>query len=111
MVSEDEVLLYDNANEKDHPESRAVRYRLDFANWTAEQVWAWGTGDFTENLGDADLLDSGNVLVCAGGKQDDGDDARVIEVEAEGDVVWELTVGDDRSIYRATRVDWVRAVE
>ncbi len=111
MVSEDEVMLYDNGNEKADPESRAVRYRLDFATWTAEQVWSWDVGAYTENLGDADLLESGNTLVCAGGRRSDGSSARIAEVTADGDPTWDLVVGDDKWVYRATRVDWIRAAE
>ncbi|MEL6341502.1 MAG: aryl-sulfate sulfotransferase [Myxococcota bacterium] len=102
-----EVLLYDNGNEKDDPISRAVTYAIDESSWTAEQTWSWSAELYTQNLGDADRLDNGNVLVCAGGRRTDAD-ARIAEVNAAGAVVWEVQVGDEHWVYRAERVDWVQ---
>ncbi len=106
-----EVLLYDNGNEKADPVSRAVRFTIDTDAWTAQQDWDWSADIYTENVGDADALDGGHVLVTAGGDRDDRDDARIAEVDESGDVVWELNVGDGLWVYRAERVDWVRPVE
>jgi hypothetical protein len=106
----DEVLLYDNGNEKEVLESRAVVYRLDTDTMAATETWSWDAGVFTKNLGDADRLANGNVLVCAGGQRDSPDDPRVAEIDDAGAVVWELSVDDVMWVYRAARTDWLTPV-
>ena len=71
---------------------------------------AWDPDLYTNNLGDSDKLDNGNMLVCAGGKRDSGN-ARITEVNPDGELVWDLHVLDDLLVNRAERVDWVSAVE
>jgi len=102
-------VLYDNGNDRPvDPESRssrAVAYRLDEPRRTAQRLWTYRTDFFTGYLGDADLLDSANVLVCAGGQLEPGVPAQVVEAagDASAGEVWKLQVYD-RDIYRATRL-------
>ncbi len=110
ITSNGDLLLYDNGNEKSPAYSRSVRYRLDTDNWTAEQNWEWDTDLFTENLGDSDALEDGRVLVCAGGKRDTPN-ARLADIDTDGEVTWELTVKENLWTYRAERVDWVGPVD
>ncbi len=110
MPSPGEILLYDNGNEKSDTESRSARYTIDTETWEAREVWSWYTELSTSKLGDSDDLGDGSVLVCAGGVSS-GDNARIAEVSEDGEVVWELNLGDSLLTYRAERVDWIRAVE
>ena len=110
IPSPDQVTMYDNGNEKPDQRSRAVLYTLDTDTWQAHQTWDWDPDLYTNNLGDSDKLDNGNMLVCAGGKRDSGN-ARITEVNPDGELVWDLHVLDDLLVNRAERVDWVSAVE
>ena len=113
MDSGGTILIYDNGNERpdvEQPYSRAVAYRLDETELTAEQIWEYRTEYYTGFLGDADLLPNGNVLVCAGGVMvsdavyPDPDEPTIVEVTMDdpAEVVWELTgIGNT---YRAIRL-------
>lgn len=100
------LLMFDNGNDREG-NSRAVRYALDEQAMTATEVWSFDVGFSAGNLGDADLLPNGSVLVCAGGQRDAGNDARIAEVTEDGEVAWELGVGDDLWVYRAEQVRWL----
>ncbi|MFC1610024.1 aryl-sulfate sulfotransferase, partial [Myxococcota bacterium] len=82
---DDTMLIYDNGNDRPttpQPRqkfSRAVMYRLDQDGLLAEQIWQFQTEAFTGAVGDADFLDNGNVLVCAG-RPPDTHPATVTEV-------------------------------
>ena len=109
MHADGTLLLYDNGNDRPLPGaskySRAVMYRLDEEQSSVEQVWAYRTDHFTGFLGDADLLENGNVLACAGGQQEPGVPAQIVEVTGETPArkVWELEM-EEFVIYRATRL-------
>ncbi|MDZ7673494.1 MAG: aryl-sulfate sulfotransferase [Acidimicrobiales bacterium] len=116
------LLLYDNGNNRppaDEPDySRAARYRLDPEAGTVEQVWSYtsqvdGEPAFAPFVGDADMLENGNVLITNGGYQgrDDGITAQLVEVVPDGaeggDVVFEARLDDPEVgyiVYRAERV-------
>lgn len=120
LLGDDELLVYDNGNDKGPPPySRAVIYRLDAEAGTAEQVWEHrdttpeGTPMFTPFLGDADRLADGNILITHGGASGVPGDfstlyGRVVEVDRETDeIVWDLVVGDRTTsgwtLYRSER--------
>lgn len=108
MDADGTILLYDNGNDRPGPGerfSRAVAYRLDEEEMIAEQIWSYRVDSYTGFLGDADRLGNGNVLTCAGGQQQPGVPARIVEVTGETPAgkVWELEL-DDHVIYRATRL-------
>lgn len=83
--------------------SRGAEYRLNEQTRQAELLWQWSIPTFTSYLGDADRLENGNTLLCAGGVLGPRSQASVIEVSPQGDVVWELAV-PDYNLYRATRL-------
>ena len=117
------ILAYDNGNF--HPDapssgggappySRAVIYQLDPDAGTARQTWQYithnadGTPAFTAFLGDADLLENGNILITNGTLAGPGGlSARIVEVEPKSnDIVYDLTAGDAQhswSVYRSER--------
>jgi len=104
FTADGQLIVYDNGNDKDADTSRAVTYSLDTDTFTATETWDWEVGFVTSNLGDADRLANGNTLVCAGGQRPGDEDARVVEVNGAGEVVWEANISDDLWVYRAHRV-------
>lgn len=104
------IALYDNGNDRPGLPitalfSRAVIYQLDQVAMQAEQVWSYETEHYTRFLGDADLLENGNVLVTAGGPLHPDHPAQIIELTGDDppDEVWRLEHGG-APIYRATRL-------
>lgn len=119
------ILLYDNGNLRDdapEPYSRAVRYRIDPADRTIEQLWEHRMDPdvYASFVGDADRLD-GTVLITHGGMttgcaHPDAEDGtsfihgQLVEVdEATNDIVWQLVTRDDANcegwgMYRAERI-------
>jgi hypothetical protein len=89
--------VFDNRVHTPPKVSRAVAYEVDEANRTVEQVWEFvePSGGFTGRLGDVRKLDSGNYLVAWGGL------GRVSEITADGEVVWEVSVGGGVNTGRA----------
>jgi hypothetical protein len=102
-------LVYDNGNERPDtakPYSRGVMYTLDETNMTATQTWEYVTDEYTSFLGDANQLENGNILLCAGGSNEDTY-SQVIEVSGSVDSVpiWDLRLDDlEPVIYRAERL-------
>jgi len=104
------VLLYDNGIERPSLApfqwySRGVMYQLDEEDMTVEQTWTYAVEHFTNYLGDADLLDNGNILLTAGGQEDPDIPAQVVEVTSgvASHMVWLLEIYG-YSLYRATRL-------
>ncbi len=123
------LLVYDNGNgrpleEGDRPHSRAVQFRLDEENFTVSQEWDYRIAEpyFTPNVGDADRLENGNVLVTQGSLSDDAEQqlagpgtfARITEVTGDSDAspVMDIVIDDAASaeadygymVYRAERI-------
>ena len=124
LEADGSILLYDNGNDRpvDVPYSRAVRYVIDDsspdpAQWRARQTWEFRMQDlvtgqpmYTDFLGDADQLDNGNVLVGFGGVGQEFPPARgrIVEVvptgASGGDIVWDVSIPDTYTSYRAERL-------
>lgn len=134
VLDDGSIMIYDNGNERpgtslDDPDrlpySRAVQYEIDTENWTATQVWEHradspGEAVYAPFVGDADVLESGTVLIAHGGLLDPPAHTpqtegvvgwgRVIEVARDsGDIVFDLQVKDPGReqgwiIYRAERI-------
>jgi len=118
------ILVFDNGNDRpgEVPYSRAVRYEVDDsaadpADWSARQTWEFRTDDletgdplYADFLGDADQLPNGNVLVGFGGIGQEVPPARgrIIEVvptgSEGGDIVWDVSLPDTYTSYRAERL-------
>jgi len=95
------IILFDNGNLHSPPASRAVEYRLDEQSKIAQLVWEYRPNPPISSpfLGFAQRLANGHTLVCFGRAQ------RIIEVDGNGTVVWELRI-DEPGIYayRAIRI-------
>ena len=110
-----DILLFDNGDfrlDDSEKASRMVQYRINEAEMTVEQVWAWG-GDENElysyRHGDADLLPNGNRL---GSFEPYDEKAKLryaygIEVDSLGEPVWEVvrTSKDDAHEYGEYRLE------
>ena len=105
------VLLYDNG--VDRPggnQSRVVELELDLEENVATLLWSWTEEDwYTQILGDADYLPSGNVLVTKGvvrildffGDQP----SALIEVSPTTDeVAWRLELEEGFTVFRAQQI-------
>ena len=94
--------LFDNGRGR-HPEySRAVEYKLDTLDMTAERVWQFRhTPDYYAPwMGGAQRLPNGNTLIDWPDRN-----LRATEVTPEGKVVFEL-FSQDHSNYRCRRYEW-----
>jgi hypothetical protein len=109
LTADGSLLVYDNGNERpdtSSPYSRAVMYTLDETAMTATQTWEYITEEFTSFLGDANQLDNGNILLCAGGTNDETL-SQVLEVSGglDSQPIWDLRLADlEPVIYRAKRL-------
>ena len=92
-----DILLFDNGDFRvpdAQKASRMVQYRINERAMTVEQIWSYGDGvneTYSYRHGDADLLPNGNRLGSFE-PYDEKADLRYaygVEVNAEGDVVWE----------------------
>ncbi len=125
VLADGTVLLYDNGNNREGrgtPDaplySRAVRFAIDAAAGTIDQIWEYrsnrnGEPVYGAFVGDVDALANGNVLVTDGGvngTRGDGLSAQIVEIVpgpgADGDEVFRLEVLGDAGwvVYRSERV-------
>jgi hypothetical protein len=96
------IILFDNGNLHNPSMSRAVEYKLDEVNKTAELVWEYRPDPplYGFALGFAQRLSNGNTLVCFGTAQ------HIIEVDRTGRKRWELQIGEaQRFAYRAFNIE------
>lgn len=98
------LLLYDNGTDVEPKESRAVEYELDHDAKTATLVWEYRHSPplYTAFVGYVHRLANGNTWVAFsfGG--------RVVEVEPDGDVVWEgqlEVAGQNALAYRVVPIE------
>jgi outer membrane protein assembly factor BamB len=97
------LLLYDNGNQHEPPETRAVEYALDFADRTARLVWQFRhvPSIYTQAVGSAQRLPDGNTLVGYGWI------GYAAEAGADGTLEWSATLsvdGQPTVFYRLLRV-------
>lgn len=137
-----DILLFDNGQSKSYAESgavlpenntsRAVQYRIDLADKTVEQIWAYGQtrGNefYSTFLGDADALKyTDNRLIAFGGHLTQNGKtvdrivdgvfgklnvtSRVVEVTRQNEVVFEVAIENRggstaAETYQAERIDF-----
>jgi len=88
LLANGDLLLFDNGNYHNPPESRAVEYRLDTLAMTATLVWQYrhATPIFAPYVGSTQRYRNGHTLVGFGAA------GIMTEVAADGSVVWEGTL-------------------
>lgn len=86
------LTLYDNGNQHPTPYSRAVEYRLDEENLTAELVWEYRNNPdiYGETMGSTQRLPNGNTVIGWGGVTT-GHIRIVSEVNPQGEVEFEMS--------------------
>jgi outer membrane protein assembly factor BamB len=104
------ILLFDNGTGRPQEHggqySRAIELELDQAKRRARVVWSYrhDRGLFCPIWSDADRLPNGNTLVTFGTRTE-GDTSRIVEVTAEGEIVWEVELlPSGWGTYRAERI-------
>lgn len=104
LEADGSLLMYDNGNERPSgPSTRVVRFELDQQKHVAIEKWSWNAPVYTDRVGDANLLENGNILVTLGGPLKGRPE--VVELSPSGEVLWELKM-DAGQIYRAERAPW-----
>jgi hypothetical protein len=96
LVGDNRILLFDNGNFHNPPESRAVEYRLDEATKVGTLVWQYRKSPraFAPISGSVERLPNGNTLISW------GPSGVVSEVDTGGSVVWEAKI-PRYGVYRA----------
>ncbi|MFX1544547.1 MAG: aryl-sulfate sulfotransferase [Promethearchaeota archaeon] len=117
QIDDDRFILFDNDFHNQTKQfsfrSRILEIEIDDEAMTAKEVWSW-TGDvsyFSGWWGDADRLANGNRLGTFGAeiKYEGPYGARLVEVNDEGEVVWEMSFRDtDDIIYGVYRMERIR---
>jgi hypothetical protein len=107
------VLMYDNGTHRPGQlQSRVVEYAVDVARREATLLWQWSEpGWYDPQLGDADYLPNGNILIAKGfilaaSPASAVQASQVVEVTRDGEVVFRLSVGDPEwPLFRAQAID------
>ena len=113
----EDVILYDNNIDVTNGDkktsgkySQAVQYHIDTKNMTIDQTWSYGKdlgkANFTSIIGYAERESNGNTLVDFGFKKN-GEESNIIEVDSDGNQVFNVTIENAASkayVYRAYRV-------
>ncbi|WP_195701228.1 aryl-sulfate sulfotransferase [Companilactobacillus futsaii] len=113
----EDVILYDNNIDVTNGDkktsgkySQAVQYHIDTKNMTIDQTWSYGKNlgknNFTSIIGYAEREANGNTLVDFGYKKN-GKESNIIEVDSDGNQVFNVTIENAASkayVYRAYRV-------
>ncbi|GAB5426366.1 MAG: hypothetical protein Crog4KO_35130 [Crocinitomicaceae bacterium] len=98
-------LLFDNGNNAQNRPARAVEYAVDEDNLSATLVWSFTDidGRPSGSMGSVQRLDNGNTLIGWGSASPNG--SNVTEVNAEGEIVFALSLPPELIVYRVYRYD------
>ncbi|MBK8977274.1 MAG: aryl-sulfate sulfotransferase [Planctomycetes bacterium] len=96
------ILLWDNGNGRLNPVSKAERFSFDLTARTVDTEFSWDEGAFDPAIGDADRLPNGHYQITHGIRP------KIIEVDEQGQKVWELS-GPQGGSWWFYRSDWVPA--
>ncbi len=101
------LTLFDNGNQHSPQHSRAVEYKIDEVNKTADMVWEYRhTPDiYSMAMGSVQRLSNGNTLIGWGSAGMNGDPS-VVEVHPDKSIAFELTLPKGETSYRAFRFPW-----
>jgi len=101
------ILLYDNGNLHNPPQTRVVEYALDETTMTATLVWGYATpGRFTYAAGSVQRLPNGHTLIGWGMEfKMDNKTPRITEVDESGKVVLQIYFPNDVGFYSAYKFE------
>ncbi len=85
FTQEGHLLLTTKDEQRGH-ETIAREYEIDDDNRLLHQVWSYGEGlgRYADTAGEPNRLENGNTLINYGA------DARIVEVDADGNLLWEV---------------------
>ncbi len=94
------LILYDDGNYHDPQFSRAVEYKIDTINMTAELVWQYRNNPdiYSSAMGSVERLSNGNTFIGWGNTN-----PSVIEATADDSVALEMSLPENQYSYRALR--------
>lgn len=115
--SKEDIILFDNNTDVTNGDkktsgkySQAVEYQINTKKMTIDQTWSYGKGlgktNFTNIVGYAERESNGNTLVDFGFKTL-GKESNIIEVDADGKQVFNVTIKNAATkayAYRAYRI-------
>jgi hypothetical protein len=99
------ILLFDNGLPGARPYSRVVEIAYDTRTMTAEVVWEYRHDPdiFSQTMGQAFRTANGNTVVTFTGRSEDQPSV-IVEIDAEGEELWELTGEPKWTVYRSRRI-------
>ena len=111
IVAPGRLTVFDNGNFHDAPLSRVVEYAIDEQNLTATLVWKFDNpyGSQSIGSGNAQRLDNGHTLIGWGAISPNSAPV-VTEVDADGNVVFELSFFDGVEYRTQYSYRWFRVV-
>ncbi len=103
-----DLTLFDNGNQHNPPYSRAVEYKLDEQDKTANLVWEYRHNPdiFNFAMGSVQRLANGNSLIGWGFASANGAPA-LTEVRPDGSIALEISLPAGQYSYRAYKFPWV----
>lgn len=103
------ILLFDNnissGNQPGY--SRVVEYELDTIAMTATRVWSYSHPNeiYSPAQGSVERLENGNTLIAWGNANaGQGAGTLVTEINNQGEIVWEIQLGEYFTVYRARKI-------
>ncbi len=99
-----DITLFDNGNFHNPPFSRAVEYKLDEVNKTADLVWQYRNNPdiYGTAMGYVQRLDNGNTFIGWGTAN-----PTVIETKPDGSIALELNLPENEISYRAYKFPFI----
>jgi hypothetical protein len=103
------ILLFDNnitsGNQPGY--SRVVEYELDTIAMTATRVWSYSHPNeiYSPAQGSVERIENGNTLIAWGNANaGQGVGTLVTEINNQGEIVWEIQLGEYFTVYRARKI-------
>ncbi|MFH2141409.1 MAG: aryl-sulfate sulfotransferase [Bacteroidota bacterium] len=81
------VIIDNEKEETESLESRAVEYRIDEKNKTAELVWEYSINNFSEGMGSVQRIENGNIIIGWGKSH-----ITLTEINSKGEKVLEMSL-------------------
>ena len=103
------ILLFDNSvSSGSQPGySRVVEYEVDTIEMTATRVWSYSHPNeiYSPAQGSVERLENGNTLIAWGNANaGQGAGTLVTEISNQGEIVWEIQLGEYFTVYRARKI-------